>query len=128
MLPMLIWRYGGRSALRVMAPSVAAVALAPSLAALMGVGFTFFNAMALVLVLSIGVDYSVFCRETSGVRKPVTMLAVALAALSSLLSFGLLALSRVFAVHAFGVTMLIGISLAFLLAPAAGDARSGGTE
>ncbi len=124
MLPLLIWRYGFGSALRVMAPSIAAVVLAPSLAALMGLEFTFFNAMALVLVLSIGVDYSVFCRETSGVRKPVTMLAVALAAMSSLLSFGLLALSRVFAVHAFGETMLIGIALAFLFAPAAGDALS----
>jgi predicted exporter len=121
MWPMLAWRYGWRGGLRVMAPSVAAVVLAPPIAALCGVSFTFFNAMALVLVLSIGVDYSVFCRETSGARKPVTMLAVCLAALSTILSFGLLALSQVFAVHAFGVTMLIGIALAFLLAPAAGD-------
>ncbi len=34
----------------------------------------------------------------------------------------MLALSQVFAVHALGTTMLIGISLAFLFAPAAGDA------
>jgi predicted exporter len=121
MWPMLAWRYGWRGGFRVMAPSVAAVVLAPPLAALCGVSFTFFNAMALVLVLSIGVDYSVFCRETSGARKPVTMLAVFLAASTTILSFGLLALSQVFAVHAFGVTMLIGIALAFLLAPAAGD-------
>jgi predicted exporter len=124
MWPMLAWRYGWRGGFRVMAPSVAAVLLAPLLAALCGVNFTFFNAMALVLVLSIGVDYSVFCRESSGARKPVTMLAVCLAALSTILSFGLLALSRVFAVHAFGVTMLIGIALAFLLAPAAGDGET----
>jgi len=52
------------------------------------------------------------------------MLAVALAALCTILSFGLLALSRVFAVHSFGVTMLIGIALAFLLAPAAGDGEA----
>jgi predicted exporter len=89
------------------------------------VTFTFFNAMAMVLILSIGVDYSVFCAETSGARKPVTALAIALAALSTILSFGMLAFSRVFAVHAFGVTMLIGISLAFLFAPAAGDATAG---
>ena len=52
------------------------------------------------------------------------MLAVALAALCTILSFGLLALSRVFAVSSFGVTMLIGIALAFLLAPAAGDGEA----
>jgi predicted exporter len=128
MLPMLALRYGLVSALRVMAPSVAALLLAPAIAALFDVRFTFFNAMALVLILSIGVDYSVFCRETSGERKAVTMLAVSLAALSTILSFGLLALSRVFAVHAFGTTMLIGIALAFLLAPAAGDAETAGKK
>ncbi|MGD0144008.1 MAG: hypothetical protein ABSC92_12680 [Rhizomicrobium sp.] len=125
MYPLLGWRYGWLDGLRVMAPSLAAVALAPPIAALAGVAFTFFNAMALVLVLSIGVDYSVFCRETSGARKPVTMLAIALAALSTILSFGMLAFSRVFAVHAFGATMRIGIALAFLFAPIAGDGRSG---
>lgn len=125
MYPLLGWRYGWLDGLRVMAPSLVAVALAPPIAALAGVAFTFFNAMALVLVLSIGVDYSVFCRETSGARKPVTMLAIALAALSTILSFGMLAFSRVFAVHAFGATMLIGIALAFLFAPMAGDGRGG---
>ena len=125
MYPMLGWRYGWWAGLRVMAPSLAAVVLAPLFAALAGVAFTFFNAMALVLVLSVGVDYSVFCRETSGERKPVTMLAIALAALSTILSFGMLAFSRVFAVHAFGMTMLIGIILAFLFAPAAGDGETG---
>lgn len=125
MYPLLAWRYGWGGGLRVMAPSLAAVALAPPIVALAGVAFTFFNAMALVLVLSIGVDYSVFCRETSGARKPVTMLAIALAASSTMLSFGMLAFSRVFAVHAFGATMLIGIVLAFLFAPAAGDGNSG---
>jgi predicted exporter len=125
MYPLLGWRYGWFGGLRVMAPSLVAVALAPPIAALAGIAFTFFNAMALVLVLSIGVDYSVFCRETSGARKPVTMLAIALAALSTILSFGMLAFSRVFAVHAFGATMLIGIALAFLFAPMAGDGRFG---
>ena len=124
MYPLLAWRYGLGRGIRVLAPSLAAVTLAPPLAALAGVTFTFFNAMALVLVLSVGVDYSVFCNETSGARKPVTTLAIALAALSTILSFGMLALSRVFAVHAFGITMLIGIFLAFLFAPAAGAAAS----
>jgi len=124
MYPLLAWRYGLGRGIRVLAPSLAAVTLAPPLAALAGVTFTFFNAMALVLVLSVGVDYSVFCNETSGARKPVTTLAIALATLSTILSFGMLALSRVFAVHAFGITMLIGIFLAFLFAPAAGAAAS----
>jgi predicted exporter len=124
MYPLLAWRYGLAGGLKVLAPSLAAVLLAPPLAALAGVSFTFFNAMALVLVLSVGVDYAVFCSETSGARKPVTTLAIALAALSTILAFGMLAFSRVFAVHAFGMTMLIGTTLAYLFAPAVGDQAS----
>ena len=117
MMPVLLWRYGLKGAFRVMSAPVLAVALAPALRALTGSGFTFFDAMALVLILAIGIDYSVFCAETSTDRKAVTMLAVGLAACTALMSFGLLALSGVAAVHAFGATMLVGILLAFLLAP-----------
>ena len=124
MAPMLAWRYGGRGALRVMLPPTLAVVLAPALRALCGGDFSFFDAMALVLVLSIGVDYAIFFAETSRERAPVTMLAVALAAGTALLSFGLLAMSEVAAVRSFGSTMALGILLAFLLAPMArGDAR-----
>ncbi len=102
-----------------LAPPLLAVALAPALRALAGGSFTFFDAMGLVLILSIGVDYAVFCVETSKERRAVTMLAVALAAGTALMSFGLLALSRVQAVHSFGTTMLLGIFFAFLFAPMA---------
>jgi predicted exporter len=121
MLPLLWWRYGWRRGLRVLLPPLTAILFTPPIAALAGITFTFFNAMALILVLSVGIDYSVFCCETSGARKPVTTLAIALAALCTMLSFGMLALSSVFAVHAFGVTMLIGIFFAFFFAPAAGS-------
>jgi len=122
MAPLLAWRYGIKRGLWVMLPPSLAVVLAPAVRALAGGAFTFFDAMALVLVLSVGVDYAVFCAETSGSRKPVTMLAVAMAACTALMSFGLLALSDVLAVRHFGSTMLVGILLAFLLAPLA---RSG---
>jgi predicted exporter/predicted LPLAT superfamily acyltransferase len=124
MAPLLVWRYGVRRGLRVMVPPLIAVALAPALRALAGGHFTFFDAMALVLILSVGVDYAVFCAETAGERKPVTMLAVAMAAGTALLSFGLLAVSGVLVVSAFGATMAIGILLAFLLAPMARGAPS----
>ena len=119
MLPLLVWRYRWATP-RVLAPSAFAVLLTPPISALVGLPFTFFNAMALVLVLSIGVDYAVFCRETPSTRRGVTSLAIVLAAASTTLSFGMLAVSQVFAVQAFGTTMLIGIAIAWLLAPLAG--------
>jgi predicted exporter len=119
MLAPLWWRYGARGAATIMAPAVAAVVLAPALIALTGEAISFFHVMALVLVLSIGVDFAIFCAEASTVRRSSASLAVVLAAMTTWLSFGVLAFSRVFAVHAFGLTLLLGVLLAFLLAPVA---------
>jgi predicted exporter len=119
----LALRYGAVGALRVMLPPVAAVLLAASSIALWGERASFFHAMALVLVLTIGVDYAIYCAESGPARSPVTMLAVWLAAMTTLLSFGLLAFSTVYAARAFGLTMLIGIFFAFVLSPLASGVR-----
>jgi predicted exporter len=123
MVPLLAWRYGLRGALVVMVPPVIAVVLAPAVLALAGLPFTFFTGMALVLVLSIGVDYAVFCAEEDGRRDPVTLAAVALAMSTAFLSFGLLAFSGVAGVRSFGAAMAVGIPIALVLAPFAGRAR-----
>ncbi len=119
----LAFRYGWKGAGWVMAPPVIAVLLAPVLLMLVGQSFTFFHAMALVLLLSIANDYAVFSAESPAARRSVTLLAVWMAAMTTLLSFGLLAVSGVPAVHNFGSTMLIGILLAFFAAPLASRGR-----
>ena len=128
MMPLLIWRYGTRGAAWVILPSLLAVVLTPLLRAAAGGSFTFFDAMALVLVLSVGIDYGVFIAETTPNRQSVTLLAVILAACTTLLSFGLLSLSGVLAVHNFGLTMLIGVLLAAALSPLAHAATRHRTE
>jgi predicted exporter len=124
MMPVVLWRYGARASLRVLLPPAAAVLLTPPLVALAGLPFTFFGAMALVLVLSIGFDYAVFCKESGPAQRPVTMLGVWLAMITTLLSFGLLAFSSVMAVQSFGATLLIGALLACLVAPLTGDSTA----
>jgi predicted exporter len=121
MMPVLIWRYGTRSGLRTMLPPTIALIATPPLLALAGMSFSFFSAVGLVLVLSIGFDYAVFCRETHTSRRPVTMLGILLAMVTTLLSFGLLAFSGTYAVRSFGATLLVGTSLAFALSPLASD-------
>jgi predicted exporter len=116
-------RYGWKGAAWVMVPSVIAVLLAPTVLILAGQVFTFFHAMAVVLLLSITSDYAIFCAESPTERRAVTLLAVWMAALTTLLSFGLLAGSRVPAVYNFGSTMLIGILVAFFTAPLASRGR-----
>lgn len=123
MLALLGWRYGLKGAIWVMVPPVAALVLTVPLLALVGLPFTFFAAMALVLVASVGVDYAVFCAESGGDRDPVTIIATLLATLTTLLSFGLLAFSGMAGMRSFGAVMLVGIALAALLAPLASRAR-----
>jgi predicted exporter len=120
MIPLLAWRYGLRRALLVMVPPLAAVGLTPAVLALAGLPFTFFAAMALVLVLSIGSDYAVFCAEDRERHQAVTLAAVAVAMSTTLLSFGLMAASEVAGVRSFGAAMAVGVALAFVLAPIAG--------
>lgn len=78
-------------------------------------GINLFHLMALILVLGIGLDMGIFLTETN--EAPHTWLAVSLSAYTSLLAFGLLALSATPVLHHFGITVAIGLSLVWLLAP-----------
>ena len=116
----LAWRYGLAGSAWVMLPAAIAVVLVPAFLAVLGQPYTFFHAMAQVILLAIGTDYSIFCAEGASSTR---LLAVWLAAITSLLSFGLLVFSRVPAVHGFGSAMLIGIIVSVALAPLANRAR-----
>ena len=63
--------------------------------------------MALFLVLGFGMDYTIFSRELRA-HADVTLQAILLSALTSLLSFGLLSLSSIPVVASFGITLLVG--------------------
>ena len=116
---LLQWRYGLRGGLLAMAPPSAAALVSLGLLGLLGQPISLFNIIALLLVLGIGVDYALFLRET-GIESNTTLLAIALSAITTILAFGLLAFSATAAIHAFGLTIAIGVTTAFLLAPLAG--------
>ncbi len=107
----------GRRAWRALLPTALASLLALALLALVGQPLQLFNVLALLLILGMGVDYGIFLLETPGRHQPRPFLSVTLAAASTLLAFGLLALSGTPALRAFGLTMSLGISLAWLLTP-----------
>jgi predicted exporter len=119
---LLAWRYGLRGAFWTILPPAIAALLVPAIVSLTGQPFTFFHAMGLVLVIGIGADYTIFCAETREGYQSVTMLSILLAAAMTLLSFGLLAFSGTLAVRSFGMTMLIGVTAAYVLAPMASRA------
>ncbi|MFZ2237823.1 MAG: hypothetical protein WAV67_15820 [Dokdonella sp.] len=107
----------GRHAWRALLPTALASALTLALIGLLGEPLQLFNMLALLLILGMGVDYGIFLLAQPQRDLVRPFLTITLAAISTLLAFGLLALSGTPALHAFGLTMLFGIGLAWLLTP-----------
>jgi predicted exporter len=108
----------GRTAWRAWLPTALASLGCLAVQGWLGEPFQLFNLLALMLLLGMGVDYGIFLLEHQGEDQGHAWLAVLLGACSTMLSFGLLALSATPALHAFGLTLLVGLSLVCVLAPA----------
>jgi predicted exporter len=117
---LLLWRYGAKLAFKVLTPPFIAGLVALAITVVFAIPITIFNLLALLLVLGIGIDYTLFFAEQKAHTKSEnTLLAITLSAITTVLSFGLLALSETQAIHGFGVTVFTGIVVAWLLAPLA---------
>lgn len=116
---LLLPRYRGRT-WRVLAPTALASIAALAVLGLAGANLQLFHVLALMLLLGVGVDYGIFLHEHPGKRNPVAWLAVGMSAANTILSFGLLGLSHTPALQAFGLTMLLGTALVWLISPCFG--------
>ena len=107
-----------RPVLAALVPAVLAAAATLGLLGVLGVEANLLHVLSLLMVLSMGVDYTVFLVECGRERNlgPTTM-SLWGAAVTTMLSFGLLALSSTQALRAIGLTVGIGTALSFLLAP-----------
>lgn len=115
-LLLLIGRYGWVRGTAVMLPTALAALLTIAGLGWIGEQLNLFHLLALLLVLGIGIDYALFLVEGFD-HADATMLTILLSALSTELSFGLLAVSDTPAVRAFGLTVFIGVAGSVLLAP-----------
>ncbi|WP_267223189.1 MMPL family transporter [Dyella silvae] len=114
------WRYG-RSAVRVMVPPLLGIGLTMATFGYLGEPLTLFHWMALMLVLGVGANYAVFLREGephTAHLPGASYASVLLSAVTALLSFGLLGLSTMPALQHVGITLLLGIGITALFAPA----------
>ncbi|HEY9034754.1 MAG TPA: MMPL family transporter [Pseudomonadales bacterium] len=115
---LLVLRYRPRRALTAIAPAVLAATGALAITGWLGEPVTVFHLLALLLVLGFGLDYSLFLLENPEHPQPA-MLAILCSGATTVLSFGLLALSDTPAIHAFGIIVLSGITITLVFAPLA---------
>ncbi|EPQ0971093.1 MMPL family transporter [Citrobacter farmeri] len=108
------WRRGWVS----LVPSVLSLGCGLAVLALSGHAVNLFSLLALVLVLGIGINYTLFFSNPRGT--PLTsLLAITLAMMTTLLTLGMLVFSATQAISSFGIVLVSGIFTAFLLSPLA---------
>ncbi|MEM1413596.1 MAG: hypothetical protein AAGH15_01785, partial [Myxococcota bacterium] len=106
-----------RRALAAVLPALLAGGAALGTLAWAGAALTLFHVVSLLLVLSMGVDYGVFMVEAEGDDAVgVTLVSLVIAAVSTALSFGALALSTQPALAAIGQTTGLGVAFSLVLA------------
>ncbi len=115
---MLVLRYKNmRTATLGIMPGLLAVAITASILTLLGIELNMLHAMTSILVLSMGVDYGVFLLDAgqNHHEHAVTLFGIVIACLSTVCSFGLLALSRAPALASIGQMAGLGVLLSFVL-------------
>ena len=108
-------RFGMENALRIISIPLISGLLSLTLIQLFGGSYNIFHLFGFLIILSVTIDYALFAFKSQ--NQVSTSLAITLAAITTILSFGLLALSQLVAVHSFGVIILLGIVFAYVLTP-----------
>ena len=119
-LAVLFWRYRSpRVVLAAFLPGVLGAAGAISIAGLVGTPLNVLHLIAMLLVLSMGVDFGIFVVEGRQSPKEAarSLVSVGTATTTTLLSFGLLAASPSPALRTLGLTITIGLTLGAVLCP-----------
>lgn len=113
-----IARLGWRKGVISLVPSLLSLGCGLAVLAFSGHPLNLFSLLALVLVLGIGINYTLFFSNPRGT--PLTsLLAITLAMLTTLLTLGMLVFSATQAISSFGIVLVSGIFTAFLLSPLA---------
>lgn len=116
MFVIFILVYDVKTAFKIVRIPVCAGIAVASIFGLAGIDFNFFAIAGVILTLGVGIDYSLFFRESEN-HTDTTALAVALSATTTILSFGTLSFSQFQPVCVFGLSIFIGTLTCFLLSP-----------
>lgn len=111
-------KHGIRTGLKSTLPTLLSIGIALSVHGMIDQTLNLFSMLALILVIGIGIDYSLFLSNRKS-QTQSALLAVTMAAITTLLSFGLLIISHTTAIMGFGLVLTSGIFGAFVFAPLA---------
>jgi predicted exporter len=121
-LPILMLRYRGlRRALAAFLPSILSALVVLSLFAAFGQEISLLHVVALLVVMGMGVDFGIYLVDSVENHRALgaTLISILLCCLSTIFTFGTLALSSHPGLRAIGLTSGLGIALSFLFAPVA---------
>ena len=107
---------GRAAAWRILAVPLTATACSLAALGYLGQPLTLFSLFGLLLVSAIGVDYAIFMYERVA-GAAASLVGIILGALTTLLSFGLLAVSSTPAIANFGMAVALGVGFSLLWAP-----------
>lgn len=107
--------YGWSSIISLILPVSLALLSTFAVQAWLGVEINLFSIMGCFLIMGIGVDYAIFYRHGHDHPQVIGM-ALFLCMMSTLLGFGLLSFSQTYAIHCFGLTVLLGVIFSFIYA------------
>lgn len=124
MLGVLLWRYGRKAVIILLAPTVAVMAAAGVLS-WAGIALNLFHMAGLMVTVGLGVDYQIFRHEAG--QQPQSQqqvgMAIWLSVATTSLAFGLLMVSETPAVAAFGEAVVLGLLFNTMLAFVSPTAR-----
>ncbi|MBT0719692.1 MMPL family transporter [Rosenbergiella collisarenosi] len=115
-------RQGWKQGLTTLVPSILSLTCGLASLALRGEPITLFSILALNLVLGIGINYTLFFGNPRG-TPVISLQAITLALVTTLLTLGMLLFSSTQAISSFGTVLCSGILVAWLLSPLAMPSR-----
>lgn len=102
--------YRGR-AIKYLTPALLGADIAIGVMTILGMPLTFFHLLSLFIVIGLGLDYAIFHINTNSAADTRATLY---SFLTSFIGFGLLAFTSFFLIAAMGITLAIGIAVAYL--------------
>jgi predicted exporter len=122
-----LWRFRLPHGLICLVPTLLSLGMGIAALGFSGHNLNLFSLLALILVLGIGINYTLFFTNPRG-TPTTSMFAIFMAVVTTLLTFGMLVFSSTQAISSFGIVLSAGILTAFLLSPLTLPAKKRGRK